>query len=302
MFIRLGLVMAVVFVAVMLINARTVPLRRAPRMLLEQGLIEPADLWPVAVATERLRRWRLAGAVLGVLGFGTLSVLAWHGLTLSLLALLAGAIAGLTAAEWVAGRHVASGPRSASLEHRTLAGVIGRGPLLVLLALTVCGTAALTTFLAKTPHSGGQWTVTTATRTCVSMVASTSGLLRSWTLALVAAAFALVAAVSVIRRGRDGSIPEAADDFLRRTGARGAVGGAISVIAAQTGATLLALPHVLQTPCAIFDGTPLSIELISFAGLGCYLVAVRAFVGMVWTVSRRPTRREVAVPSRHPVS
>jgi hypothetical protein len=217
-------------------------LRRLPDVLAER--LNDTDRAAVERAVDRLASFRRGGAVIGAVAFAVPSLLWGRTLTINFVAVLAGATAGVAIAEWRVAAP-ASGPlRTARITRRTLSGVIGRLPLLLVMISVLGAIGAALAWALMRPGVSGEWTERVGDRVFSTTVPDRASTNLGWVISTAAVTLALCAAALITRRPASQSLPESADLALRQAGVRSALGCAITLAAAQAAVLLYSLPNV----------------------------------------------------------
>jgi hypothetical protein len=275
----------------------SVGLLAIPRMLRASGVINAAEQAQAAAATRRLASWRRRGAAVGVVAFAVPAFAVRQTVVLSLVAVLAGAASGFAAAQWWRTSRPVGALRGASLELRTVTGLVGRRPVLLLLVTVLAAAAGSVGWWVQRSHTGDKLLIA-GHRTCSYHLTTPSlfGPIVSWAGAVAAVLIALGVAQATARRGADNSLAEPADLALREAGIRTAFGCAITVTAGLAAGmifvfrTLLDTEVLLQGDCGTrtsWDGIVSGLLLL--AGVTCVLIAMTCLLSYVLFPGRRVT-------------
>ncbi len=229
------------------VTAGSIGLLAIPDSLCRQHAIDAVELAPAFSAARRMAAWRRQGALVGALIFAVPVLIIRDTITLSLVAILAGATSGLAAAQWWRTSPPTRSVRVASLERRTVASLVGRTPMVLLAGTLLTAAAATAGWLWLRSQTGdkvlvsGHWTCSFHLFT-----PPLSGPAMAWAGALVATLVALTAATAIARRGADAAVAPPADLALRQAGIRTALGSAITVTAALAAGMLFMLGSLLN--------------------------------------------------------
>jgi hypothetical protein len=269
-------------------RSRAAGLGELPEALKKAAAIEDSDVTAVRVVVYRLLAWRLRGALVGAVVFAAPAFAIRGTLTLSFVALLAGATSGLAAAEWWRASRSPNPIRSASLQRRTIRGFVGRAPGLLLGAMLLVAGATTAVWVAKQPPNG-EWAVHSGHWTCITNVnVSWSGQIAAWATVIATVFIGVGAALAVTRRAADLSLPAAADLALRAAGIRAALGSAITAAGTLAAYTVwqcraaLMLRQTEQVNCATASESAQVVRiLLDITVVGCVVVALIGLVGYV---------------------
>ena len=204
-----GLLLPLLAVVIFVVGARHQPSRSTglstiPDRLFKQNEIDAKELGPAVAATKLMASWRRRGALIGALSMAVPVVVVRDSLPLSLVAILAGAASGLAAAQWWQTSRPTGAVRVASLERRTVIGLVGATPLVLLALMLTAAVGASVAWLAERTHTGDTVLVA-GHRTCFFHLFTPplSGPAIGWVGALLATLTAAVAAAATARRGAD---------------------------------------------------------------------------------------------------
>jgi hypothetical protein len=301
------LVLIVVGVAVVRVlrerPGSAIAVTRVPSMLREAGVIEDGDVRATDRVVRRLVSWRFRGAMIGA---GFFVLLAWavnSAAPLIFVAILAGAISGVGAAEWWRAARTPDPIRTAGLQRRTITSLVGRTPEILLGTVLLVAAVTTTVWVAKQPPNG-DWTVASGNWTCSTHInMSWSGQVVAWAAVIVTVVIALGAALAVTRRAADQTLPKAADLALRAASIRIAFGGAITVaglLAAYSSyecRAALLLRQTVQASCATTSSTDQVLHvLLGVVMVGCVVIAIAGLVGFTYYPARRvPAENRMSV-------
>ena len=284
-------------------GTRISALRRLPELLLRGGVIEETDLAEVRRAVHRLLSWRWRGGALGGAVFALPMLVMGSAVSLTLVAVLAGATGGAAAAQWWNDSRTAGRQRVASLQPRTISSLVGWTPVVLLPIVLLVAAGATGLWVARQP-ANGNWTAHSGHWTCSTNVHfSWSALAVAWFVVTVTVTLAVASSVAVTRRATDHSLPERADLALRAAGIRTALGGALAVAGAfgayvvDQSMTAISLRWTLLGPHCATDSArrQAATFVLGAVVLGCVAAALLGLVGYFLCPGRVPRAARVHV-------
>ncbi len=292
--VRADLLAVLLAVGILVVGARLQPRRSAGLLAIPERLFKAqaidADEFATSLAAARvMASWRRRGALIGALTMAVPVFIARNSLPLSLVAVLAGSTGGLAAAQWWRTSGPVGAVRIARLERRTVIGLVGIAPVLLLAVTLTTAVGATVAWLIERTHTGAT-VLTSGHAHCYfnRYTPSLSGPAIGWTSAVLALLASGAAAAATARRGADAVLAPAADLALRKAGTRAALGSAVTVSASLAAGMLFMLRSIaddrlpVPSECgstAAWDTTHGHVLLL--AALICIVIAMTALLSDV---------------------
>jgi hypothetical protein len=303
----LAIVILIPTVGVLTLGGSPVGLGRLPKALYRTGAIDEQQFPAVKRSTRRLARWRLVGGLLGA-GLSALFTLPAPGFYVGVLWVLTGAVAGMACAEWWRDVREPQALRSASLVRRSLTGLVGWTPVVLLCIPSIMGGLAAISLLVHPPQTG-QINKTFlnsdgSTWNCSAYISPSGGFFFAMLLAAATIAVAIGAAHTATRRRADPALGTVADEILRAAAVRSAIGGAIVVAAGAAAALVGRFAETHSDTCDRLHGDHhLLYPVLDICAFGLVVLALVALSNYLFTPARVPTKRvRVRATKRLPVS